>query len=233
MLQSPTKLKGLLTGALALGAVVATTHAASAQTFAQFLQLNPASQDFVFTNTGAGATFTATSNVFFLASNGFTSPGILTFSGTADGIATGSTSLRQNIINATLSIRSGDGLTNYLTATGTGFLVGDNSTGITSASFQASQNGTPPDSLVFSSQVIPNLANSTNRNYSISLSSLNGYTIGANGMLNSFTAAGTGTFAANIPTVPEPGTVAGMVALGGSMCGLIVRARRRTVKANA
>jgi len=232
MLQSPTKLKGLLTGALALGAVVATTHAASAQTFAQFFQTNTGAAPFTFTNNGSSATFTATTQVLFNSNaTGPTLANLFLTSNAVGNAFQGATGLQQNLTNVSLRIVGTDGVTNLLTATGTGSLQGDASTGLTSASFQASQNGVPADIVNFTSAVIPSLAVSTNRNYSISLSSVSMFSASPNSFLNSFTSSGTGTFAATI--VPEPGTVAGLVALGGSMCGLIVRARRRTVKANA
>lgn len=125
---------------------------------------------------------------------------------TRDNPASVGTGTRRNLLTVTVN-------------TGNPALVGDIND--SSASFLAS---TPSENVVFTSDFI-NFIGSTQRNLAISLSSINPVLSGGpNGFLRNFTAAGTGTFAANpgpvvcgspggpacIPT-PAPVSVSGRV----------------------
>lgn len=222
-------------------------------TFAQFIQRN-GTQDFVFTNNVTNADFTTIPNgtpVLFTYQNITNLPAelqgvqfarvFLTSNTTVPAFQTAPTPIR-NIqqFNQTFTIRiirdtpatpgNGSGnLTNLLTAVITPplgsspSLSGDN--GSSSAAFTAS---TPEQSVIFSSDFI-GFISTTSRNLGLSFSSLNPlFTIGPGNFLNSFTAAGTGTFASSPVPIFNPPTAANVTVSGkvfGSDGSAVNRAR--------
>jgi uncharacterized membrane protein len=224
---------GAFFSASALSAQAQTT------TFAQFLQ-NPAGQNFVFTNNTpiASATFNTTSGgvpIRFFYSNIVGLNPVLDDTQNARLFITATTTTTPATLNAgtltqpldqviTISIIRntaapvgvGTGTrTNLLTAvistnTGSPAITGGN--GGTSGTFGAT---TPNNVVTFTSDFL-NFASTTQRDLSLSFSSVQtALALGPNNFLQSFTAAGTGTFASNpVPTAINPPT-ASSVTVGG------------------
>lgn len=227
---------------------------AQTTTFAQFIQTN-GTQDFVFTNAGTSATFNTIPNgspVLFTYQNIANLPAELqgvqfarifvTSSTTQPAFQTSSTPVR-NIqqFNQTFTIRiirdtpatpgnGGGSLRNLLTAVVTApfgsnpSISGDNNSN--SAAFTAS---TPEQTVTYSSDFIGFLATNS-RNLGLSFSSINPlFTIGTGGFLNSFTAAGTGTFASNPVPIFNPPTAANVSISGRVLNESQIGVRRAAV----
>jgi hypothetical protein len=208
-------------------------------TFAQFIERN-GTNDFVFTNNATSASFQTVQNgspVLFTYQNiNFLPPELqgvqlahvfVTATTTVPAFQTVSTPPRDvQPFNQTFTIQilrdtpaspgSGSGtLRNLLTAvitpngSSTAALSGDDTSN--AAAFTAS---TPDQTIVFTSDFL-GFQGTTSRNLGISFSSINPlYSIGPGGFLNSFSGAGTGTFASNPAPVFSPPT-ASNVTVGG------------------
>lgn len=219
---------GAFFSASALSAQAQTT------TFAQFFERN-GTQDFVFTNNAANATFNTVSggspilfiyqNItglnaalqggqnahLFITTTTTTTPATLTvntlnqplnqvvvISILRDTPAPVGTGARTNLLTATISA-----------ATAVPSLAGPN-TG-NSANFTVT---TPDNTITFTSDFV-SFAATTQRNLGLSFSSVTPQlALGAGGFLQSFTAAGAGTFASNPPPIVA-GTTAASVIVGG------------------
>lgn len=240
-MKKTTKLHGFLPSLILMCAIVLIFgQIASAQvvTFAQFLERN-GTQDFVFTNNaGASGTFSNVaggSPIFFVYQNvsnlpaelqGFqnarmfistttTTPATLTGSNLTQPLD--AVSVVQIIRETPTSPGVGTGSrTNLLTATfssAAGFPTVSGNSGGNSATLSAA---TPNNNVTFSSDFI-GFGLTTQRDLALSFSSvISSYASGAGGFLQSFTAAGTGTFSSNPPPsyfVPTaaPATVSGRV----------------------
>lgn len=226
-------------------------------TFAQFLQ-STTGNPFSFSNNGTNATFSTTNlpvdfryspGLFAGLSSdlqGFQSARLTLTAGTTQS-ATSSTSstgvdlaqpfnapLETLSITRTSPASSGNGTrTNLLTISFSGILSGQS--GASSANLNASTGG--GDTVTFSSDFL-DFSQTTIRDMTLAFTSLNpalglGTANGGLQFLQSFVAAGTGTFSSNpVPTVvvPEPTTTA--LLLGLAPLGLVVlRARRRRLLA--
>ncbi|MCD9187283.1 MAG: carboxypeptidase-like regulatory domain-containing protein [Pyrinomonadaceae bacterium] len=231
----------ILKSALFILLTVQGIVSANAQTvtFGQFIQRN-GTQDFIFMNNGANADFTTIANgtpVLFTYQNIANLPAelqgvqfahlFISATTTAPAFQTAPSPVR-NIqqFNQTFTIRiirdtpatpgNGSGtLTNLLTAVVTPpvgsspSLSGDDAGN--SAAFTAS---TPEQAVAYSSDFI-GFISTNSRNLGLSFSSINPlFSIGAGSFLNSFTAAGTGTFASNPVPIFNPPTAANVVVSG-------------------
>ncbi len=205
-------------------------------TFGQFFE-RTGGQDFVFTNNTTNATFNTVSGgspIFFIYQNinGTLNPALqgpqtarltLTSGTTAPAVASGSdlTQSINNSVNTISIIREtpapvgvGTGSrTNLLTVTfspntGTPDVTGNSANGSTSFSAGSGNN-----IVTFTSDFL-NFFNTNARAFALGFSSVNpALSIGPGGFLNSFTAAGSGTFSSN----PAPTTLvtAADVTIGG------------------
>ena len=198
-------------------------------TFAQFSQVDPSVNAFVFTNSGSGASFTASVpvNITFAGSAAvFSGPATLTFSGSTSQPATVVSSNNPNNPTATRTIqpfnqtvtisftRSG---INLLTAIVTPLTSSPDLSGDTNpnengaAGFSAA---TSNQSVVYTSSIL-NFSNTESRNLALSFSSISpNFLRNPEGFLNSFTAAGTGTFAScpgPLPPSAAPAMISGRV----------------------
>lgn len=240
-MKKTNKISGLIPSLILMCAIImgfGQIVSAQVTTFAQFLERN-GTQDFIFTNNGGvSGTFSNISGgspIFFIYQNvsnlpvelqGFqnahlfistttTTPATLSGSNltqpldaistvqiirdtpTSPGVGTGS---RTNLLTATFS-----GAAGLPTVSG-----GD---GGNSATLSAA---TPSNNVTFSSDFV-GFGLSTQRNLALSFSSvITSYTSGAGGFLDSFTAAGTGTFSSSPPPgyftpTAAPVTVSGRV----------------------
>lgn len=201
-------------------------------TFAQFSQAL-GGQDFKFTNQTSSGNFTATTPVDFkyfnisglpAALQGFQSANlIITTNTTSPGTVAGGTvsqplnqTVTVQIIRTTPApIGTGSGArTNLLTAvfspnTNTPAIVGANNGN--SATLSAT---TPDHNVVFTSDFV-SFGLTTQRNLGLSFSSVSpSLALGAGNFLQTFDAAGTGTFASNPPPVYAPPTAANAVVRG-------------------
>jgi hypothetical protein len=213
---------------------------AQTTTFAQFLQI-PANQDFVFTNNTTSGTFSTVgggSSILFVYSSiaglhpelqGGQNARIFITPTTTTIPATLSTGNLTQPLNQTITISIirntptspgvGTGTrTNLLTAvitpnTNNPLLGGAD--GSNSATFSASTSPTSMDNNVTFTSDFLNFSATTARNLGLSFSSVTpNLSLGAGSFLNSFTAAGTGTFASN--PVPTPvGPTAADVTISG------------------
>ena len=237
-----------LAPALALVAVAVATPARAQTgipiTFAQFTQAAGQGNPFVLTDNATSATMTASTQVkleFLILG-----PGLplddqratlsLTASATAPAVtvpATNGINIEQPFNGGlTLSIiRNSDGA-NLLTATTNMARLGGEQ-GSRAAGLSSSTDGN--DNLVFTSSFI-NFSQSTQRTLALAFSSL--ITAGTNAGLtltgafvDSFTAAGAGTFSAdNISIIPEPASMV-MMGLGlAAIPGLLIARRKRTAR---
>lgn len=244
----------LLAGAAALALLGASHVGASAQTttFAQFFQ-NGQGNQFSFVNNGnasqfiSGTGMTASSiPVLFtyLVSNGYggtATPILANLSLSADvsgpaGSATifGTTFLSQPLTNINLSFTAVTpilGKTNLLSIVSTPNPTTGALSGIRNGNTANENSDTmTANSLTFTSDFL-NFSQTINRNMALSFTSASpGLSINGNGFLNSFTAAGTGTFASGgipirINAVPEPGVTALLGGLG--VVGTVFGVRRR------
>lgn len=222
-------------------------------TFGQFIQTN-GTQDFIYTNNGISADFSTIANgtpVLFTYQNIANLPAELqgvqfarlfvTANTTVPAFQTASNPVR-NIqqFNQTFTIRiirdtpatpgnGGGTLTNLLTAVisqplgSSPSLSGDDLSN--SAAFTAS---TPEQAVAYTSDFIGFLSTNS-RNLGLSFSSINPlFSIGAGGFLNSFSAAGTGTFASNPVPIFNPPTAANVLVSGRVFDGsgnVVVRAK--------
>ena len=223
---------GAVAGAAALLSVAPAAKAQTTTTFAQYFQTNPSQQAFSLTNSGASSTITSSgTSVLFNYAGGLVA-GTLNFSAVGATAATSTlspagTNLSQTFSNYTFSIL-GPGSVNLLSGSGSN-LVLSGTAGGGSSTLNVS---TPPVSdVVFTSSVI-DLSGSTARNFSIGMSSVNPVlSLGANGYINSFTAASSGTFANNASAVPEPGMMTFALTSGAGLAGMVLRGRRKFKKA--
>jgi Carboxypeptidase regulatory-like domain len=190
-------------------------------TFAQFFEQN-GTQDFVFTNNTTSADFTTVgggSPIFFLYQN---LPGLdasllgiqnahLTVTTTTTQTGTGGPPYTQPlnqqvtvaIIRDTPAPVGRNSRTNLLTVV---FLPSSNTPGITGSNNSATLSVTTPDqNVIFTSDFLL-FHQTTARNLALSFSSVTpALGLGAGSFLQSFTAAGSGTFASNpLPTLPGP-----------------------------
>ncbi len=237
-----------LAPALALAAVAVATSAqaqttAAPVTFAQFTQAAGTGNAFTFTDNDASGTLTASTQVnfeFLILGGGLPldrqrATLSLTSSTTAPAVTVPTT----NGVNVeqpfngglTLSIiRNSDGA-NLLTATTNTATLGGELTS-RSAGLQASNNA--GDNLVFTSQFI-NFSQSQQRALSLAFTSLITAGTGAGltltgRLVDSFTAAGAGSFSADINVIPEPASMV-MMGLGlAAIPGLVIARRKRTTR---
>lgn len=216
-------------------ALVSTTRAQTT-TFAQFLQFS-ASQDFVFTNNTTNADFrtiTGGSSVLFIYSNisglhsslqGGQSAHLFITPTTTTAPSTLSGSALTQPLNQTVVIRIirdtptpptvGVGLrTNLLTATISTNTATPSITGTDTGNSGTFSVTTPDHTVVFTSDFL-SFATTTQRNLALSFSSVQPtFAQGTNNFLQSFTAAGTGTFASN-PVPIALGPTAASVSVSG------------------
>jgi hypothetical protein len=203
-------------------------------TFAQFTQQTPSAQPFAYTNNSSSATFdAATFNINLIVSSSLSSfmpPGIyaatlqLTSSTSSPATQSGSALMESfptptnNSITITLN-NPVNGSTNFLTVSYSAHLggnVGASAIGLTAAQSSG-------DTINYSSGVVPILGSTTSRGFSLSFSSVTPTLgLGAGNFYNSFVASGTGTFQAQLPAVPEPGSLilAGTLLSGLAGCRL-------------
>lgn len=212
------------------------TARAQSITFAQFLQTS-ASQDFVFTNNSANANFNTIasgSSVLFLYSNisglnsslqGAQSAHLFITQTTTTTAATLSGNILTQPLNQTVVISIlrdtaapvGVGLgarRNLLTATITTNTATPSITGTDTGNSGNFSVTTPDHNVTFTSDFL-SFSATTQRNLALSFSSVQPtFALGAGNFLQSFTAAGTGTFASN--PVPTPFTpTAASVSISG------------------
>lgn len=224
---------------LLLTMISATALSAQTVNFAQFIQRN-GTQDFVFTNAVTSGNFQTVqggSPVLFTYQNVVGLPAelqgvqfariFITAATTETATTTGTTPPRDvQQFNQTFTIQiirdtpatpgNGTGtLRNLLTAVVTpngnsgASLSGDS--GSNAAAFTASSSS---QNVLFTSDFLGFLATNS-RNLGLSFSSIiPNYSIGPGGFLNSFTSAGTGTFAANPVPIFNPPTAAGVTVSG-------------------
>ena len=210
-------------------------------TFAQFVERN-GTQDFVFTNNTASADFNTIgggSPIFFFYQNlPALDPSLqglqfahLTITTTTSQPATGGPPFTQplnqqvtiSIIRDTPAPVGRGSRTNLLTAV---FLPSTNTPGITGSTNSATLSVTTPDqNVIFTSDFLL-FHQTTSRNLGLSFSSVTpALALGAGGFLQSFSGAGTGTFASNpLPTLPGP--TAASVSLSGRVTTANGRALR-------
>jgi hypothetical protein len=232
---------------------ISTVTIAPAQTvtFAQFIQAN-GTQDFVFTNNSTSASFQTITNgspVVFTYQNVANLPSelqgpqighiFITASTTVPAFQVAGSPVRDvQPFNQTFTIQiirdtqaqSGTGtrrnlLTAVITPDGTAAssLNGDN---LSDAAAYTASSAT--QNVQYSSSFLGFLPSSQN-NLGLSFSSVTPLlSIGAGGFLNSFTAAGTGTFASNPPPIFNPPTAAG-VTVGGRVFNAQGRSVARAV----
>ena len=240
--------------ALALGLGASKPVSAATTTFAQFFE-NGGGNDFVFTNTGNSSSgFSLTSSsvpVYFLyqVPNGAGAEvpiaATMSFSALVNGPATSSGgNISQGLQDLRLTFTADsaiNGKTNLLT-------VYDSSpSGVTGSANGPTNTQSPTvtgdntigNDVQFSSDFL-SFTGATEENYSLAFSSLinqvdssAGLAIGSDGYLQSFAAAGTGTFASDpAPSpppsgTPEPGVLSMVAALGASgMFGFMKRRKK-------
>lgn len=198
-------------------------------TFAQFAQIDPSVNAFTFTNTGSGGFFTASVpvNLTFAGSAAiFSGPADLTVSGSTSAIASTVPSNDPNNPAATRTIqpfnqqvtiqftRLGVNLLTAIVnpATSSPDLSGDTSVNQNGAAGFSAATGN--QTITYNSDIL-NFSNTESRNLALSFSSISpNFLRNPNGFLNSFTAAGTGTFAScpgPLPPSAAPAMISGRV----------------------
>lgn len=210
-------------------------------TFAQFVERN-GTQDFVFTNNTTSADFNTIgggSPIFYFYQNlpllDASLQGLqfahLTITTTTTQGAVGGPPFTQPL-NQTVTIQitrdtpapvGRNTRTNLLTAV---FTPATNTAGITGSTNSATLSATTPDQNVTFTSDFLLFHQTTSRNLGLSFSSVTpALALGAGGFLQSFTAAGTGTFASNpLPTLPGP------TAAGVSVSGTVSTANGRGLR---
>ena len=205
-------------------ATIEQTAVATQTTFAQFQQ-NTAGNHFTFTNAAAASTFSAVNipvNFQFLAANAYGAinqniPAHLTLTSVVDSLAVGGFFIDQPLASVILTITAdamvnGKDLLLKVNLDTGGFSTGHLS-GINNGHIALQSSDTDPlvgNQFEFQSDFVSFVAD-TSRNYALSFSSVApNLSINANGYLNGFSGAGTGTFAASLP---EPGS-AGLALMG-------------------
>ena len=188
-------------------------------------------QSVVFTYTGgASGKFTTTSGATFagLSSPAFNPGSTLTFTGfSVSGLATGNGSTTnpytQGLGAGTFS------LTNASNTLLSGTFTGGNILTVASGSTTSSITNTVNNVTYTGGSYFTNSGLLNPGSFSISMTSVSpSPVIGEDGYLSQFTAGGTGTFSATLPstTVPEPATVAPFIMGGLGLMGLAFRARK-------
>lgn len=222
-----------------LSALTPNVHAQSTVTFAQFFERS-GGQDFVFTNNnGTDANFKTVTNgspIFFLYQNISGLPAELQGIQNATLIITSNItqagSVSSNVVNQPFnqtttitifrdtpaSVGSGS-RRNLLTVSFSPNLSSPLLTGAdqgNSATFSATTSPVSPDQTVVFVSDFLRFDATTSRNLAFSLSSvLPQLTLGSGGYAQSFTAAGSGTFASNPPPVYNPPPTAATASIGG------------------
>lgn len=224
-------------------AFVSTTQAQTT-TFAQFVE-RTGSQDFVFTNNTTSANFNTVaggSAIFFLYQNisgldpslqGFQNARLFIQTTTTTPATLSSNTLIQPLDQViTISIvRDTPAPVGVGTGTRTNLLTAVISTNTavptlsgTNTGNAASLDWTTPDHIVTYTSDFLNFTGTIQRNLAFAFSSVTPVlTLGTNGFLRSFTAAGAGTFASNPPPVAVPGTTAAAVTISGRVLSPIGR----------
>ncbi len=210
--------------------VSTTASQAQTTTFAQFLQRNTASQNFVFTNNTTGATFNTVNNgnpVSFLYGGianlpaelqGFQNATIFVTSSTTAPAGSGSDGNLVQPFNSTFTIEvrrdtpatvGGGTRRNLLTAIVSQGGTTANITGqANSASFTASTPSSTSQVVTYTSDFL-DFTQTIDRNFGISFSSVTpALSFGPGGFFNSFSASGSGTFASNPVPHYNPPTAA-------------------------
>jgi hypothetical protein len=181
----------------------------------------PLTSDFVATNPTASTTALSVNNVNVTISGLFGNPGItsgfMTLSATNTDTATNVSGFAIQHYNGSFSITNGAAV-NYLSGTFTdaafGALGGDGLTvNVTN----------PPESLTFTSSVIPAADLVPPTAFDLSMSAVNPPLTIANGTISAFAASFTGDASANVqaPSIPEPASM--LVLLGGLLSLGLVR----------
>jgi len=232
------KLKTTLRIAAAtFGLMAAALVPAMAGNFASFSQTTTNSNPWTFTNNGASSTFTASTAVTFSYSvpNGYGAAGTpiaahISFSGTPTSTAFNVLGQDFQPLTITSMVITADtpvgGLSNLLSLTGTGVIVGTNNAytaGLTGDTTVPGQTvNFSSDFLSFSGEEAFSFAYTLkNPNTPLVIKASNSY-------LKTFLASGTGTFSAgNAHTgVPEPSTNAAFLFGGLGLLGLIAFGRK-------
>jgi len=244
-----------LARAFALATVAASAAMASDVTFAQYDQVNGATEQWTITTSGSTTTVTASGSVYFIFSGvaGFNGPELATFSLTATSNTTGDCAtncsngdtLTQAGYSGSFSFTDNEMYPGANLLSGVFQVVGNGAqfaaaVGSTGGSFDASATSSDLNQLVLSSHFL-NFVGQTQEDASWSLSSLlPNFAVGAITTNSSgsfaypgagpFDASGTGTFSSNPgPTnaSPEPASFA---LIGGGLLGLgLLRRKRATV----
>jgi hypothetical protein len=231
----------MLGGILLLGQAQATQ-------IASFGEAN-GTQDFTLSlNGGTNNTFTADSQIFVILSNAVGAPNATPI--TATLTITGDTSTSSGSINGSSFLSQSGYQAGSFTIVGTGAYAGlgtilsgtfggngalnsgiSGSADGSSATFASSDGPGNYSEIVFTSAYWSFLGSNNIEDLSFGLSDLTnplaltgGFTPGSTGLLDAFTAAGSGTFAAQLNGVPEPGTLA---LFGGALVGLGLLGRKR------
>jgi hypothetical protein len=214
---------------LSVGALSAFSLIAGNVTFATFTEGTP---DFTFTDSGATSTFDATSTIQFTFYNVIPTAdpllgplpttsitALLTRTGTVTQAATVSgSSVSQVLATSTLTITAG-GKTLLASS-------GDNATltGTLGQNSLSLGNSSPPNTLVFTSDYI-DFSGAVATQRGVTFSVTDPLSIDSNdGLLNSFTASGTGSFAVSF--APEPSSIS-LILFGLLPLAFLLRRTRR------
>ena len=211
--------KSLATLALVGLVSVASTQAANAAVILTFGQTNQGNTVTGTNSGGASTTITATNVPIDITQiiAGATGSAFFTLNATSTGAAT---LVAGNVVqnfSGTFSITNG--ATNFLSGSFSDAVFGAN--GSPSLTLSAGQ---PPDTVSFTSNVIPVGLLGLARGISLSFANVTPL-VGITGTsLSSFTSSVSGTFSANVGVVPEP---ASLLLLGSGLAALAARARRQ------
>ncbi|NNE67957.1 MAG: carboxypeptidase regulatory-like domain-containing protein [Pyrinomonadaceae bacterium] len=239
----------LLASVCFLVLVFGQTAIAQVVTFAQFLERN-GTQDYVFTNNTTSGTFSTVpggSPIFFVYQNvsglpaelqGFQNAHLLVTTTTSTPATLSGSNLTQPLdaVSTIQIIRDmpaspgtgGGSRTNLVTATFSSAAGDPNLSGSNGGNSATLSAATPSNNVVFTSDFL-GFGLTTQRDLALSFSSvLTSFTSGAGGFLESFTAAGTGTYSSNPAPGYFPPTTAG-VSVRGMVTNLFGSAIPRAV----